>query len=47
MEGEYVPDVDANLLATVKDELHRKEEQQKLHYFYQKELQNMARELPA
>lgn len=29
-----------------KEEIVRRENQQKRHYFYQNELQNMARELP-
>lgn len=33
-------------LTVRKEEIVRRENQQKRHYFYQNELQNMARELP-
>ncbi|ELU18223.1 hypothetical protein CAPTEDRAFT_171486 [Capitella teleta] len=45
--SDYVPSVEPSVLASVKEELARKEEQQKKHYFYLSELQNMAQEMPA
>ena len=45
-EPQYVPNLDANVLATVKEELAKKEEKQKKHYYLLNELQSMARELP-
>ena len=43
-EIEYATVLDASVLAVVKEELARKEDQQKKHYFYLSELQSMARE---
>jgi len=42
----YVPNLDPGLIATVKEELAKKELQQKKHYFLFNELKNMAKELP-
>ena len=42
--GEYAALLDPNVLAVVKEELARKEDQQKRHYFYLNQLQDMARE---
>ena len=42
--GEYATLLDPNVLAVVKEELARKEDQQKRHYFYLNQLQDMARE---
>jgi len=38
--------LDPATLASVKEEIARRELQQKRHYFLQNELQSMARELP-
>ena len=42
--GEYATILDPGVLEVVKEELARKEDQQKRHYFYLNELQTMARE---
>jgi len=42
----YVPNLDPGLIATVKEELAKKESQQRKHYFLFNELKNMAKELP-
>ena len=42
--AEYAANLDPGVLAVVKEELAKKEDQQKRHYFYLSELQNMARE---
>lgn len=44
--SEYIPTVEPSVLASVKEELKRKEEQQQKHYAYLNELQSMAQELP-
>ncbi|XP_064618190.1 LOW QUALITY PROTEIN: protein DGCR6-like [Liolophura sinensis] len=44
--AEYVTNLDPSTLATVKEELAKRELQQKRHYFLLSELQSMARELP-
>ena len=38
--------IDASVLATVNDELKKREEQQRRHYQFLHELQEMTRELP-
>ena len=43
---DYIPTVTPSVLASVKEELARKEEQQKQHYFYLSELQSMTHDLP-
>jgi len=42
----YVPNVDPGVIATVKEELAKKESQQQKHYLLFNELKNMAKELP-
>jgi len=42
----YVPNLDPGLIATVKEELAKKESVQRKHYFLFNELKNMAKELP-
>lgn len=46
MSNDYAANIDLNVLAVVKEELAKKEAQQKKHYFYLSELQNMSREIP-
>jgi len=42
----YVPNLDPGLIATVKEELAKKESHQRKHYILFNELKNMAKELP-
>lgn len=45
--SEYqVSNIDPNVLATVNDELNKREEQQRRQYKFLQELQTLARELP-
>lgn len=45
--SEYqVSNIDPNILATVNDELNKREEQQRRQYEFLRELQTLARELP-
>ena len=43
---DYVPSVEPSVLASVKEELKRKEEDQKKHYIYLSKLQAMSQEMP-
>lgn len=47
MSGSYqVSNLDPKVLATVNEELNKREELQRKHYRYLQELQSYARELP-